>query len=402
MSASTVTGRPLIILTAIVLLAYTFVSLDNAMLGLALPTILKDTGWSVAAIGYVTTGGFAAAVVAGLVVGPLADRYGRRRAIQGVMLFTGVFSGLTAVVQSFTQFAAVRVLAGTALAEGPLGDALLSEEAPPRRRGLLVGIAQAGNPLGNALAGVIAAFMLPSGWRALFLIAFLPAVFGVIAFQYVRDSARFREQAPATRVGSFGSYRQLLTRVNGPRFGWMCLFMFLAIGTYGILLIFGPLYMTENGGFTASRAAAVFAAAQWAALISQVGFGWLSDHVSPKWTMVFCVGMGALCMVVIATSAGSSAALVTGVIAATFFVQGTYGVVPRYLAESFPTAIRATVISVGFGLANLALVLIPTLGGLLFAAGHSVSLMYIGAAFVGLAAVIMAFARNVTPGGILT
>lgn len=394
------TPRYIVALTVVVLLAYAFVSMDNAFLGLALPEIIKDTNWNVAAIGYVVTGGFAMAVIAGLIVGPLADKYGRRRLIQIVMLFTGIFSGLTAIVGVFWQFAVVRFLSGTALAEGPLGDALLAEEAPPRFRGLLIGIAQAGNPLGNALAGMIAVFVLPAGWRWLFVVAFLPALFGVLAFNFVRESKSFQGRERVSKAP--GAYRSLAGAEHRLHFGMVSVFMFFTIAAFGILLVFGPLYMTELGKFTPVHAAAVFAGAQWAALVAQIAFGWLSDRFPGKWLMFLCVAVGALSLLSIPMVYHNTLALTAAIVVATFFIQGTYGVVPRYMADSFPTAIRASAISIGFAFANVALIIVPSLGGYLFSHGQGNMLIYMGAAAALIATITIGFSRNVVSRGALS
>ena len=126
-------ARYLVILTGIGFIAYALVSMDATMIGVALPVIAKSTGWSLAALGFAVSLSFVPIVLAGLISGPVADRLGRKRTVQYILLIVGLFSGLTAVVSALWQFTVVRFLAGAGLAEGPIANTLVAEEAPPKR-----------------------------------------------------------------------------------------------------------------------------------------------------------------------------------------------------------------------------------------------------------------------------
>lgn len=74
----------------------------------------------------------------------------------------------------------------------PVVTTVVAEEAPARRRGLIMGFVQAGYPLGAATAGTLAAVLLPSsGWRPLFLIAFAPVLIVLVSARFLRESRSF-------------------------------------------------------------------------------------------------------------------------------------------------------------------------------------------------------------------
>jgi MFS family permease len=83
-----------------------------------------------------------------------------------------LFCGLTAAVFSFGSLLLVRVLFG--MGEGPLSSTiakLVSQWFPRREQASAIGIANAGTPLGGALAGpIVGLIALSFGWRASFVV----------------------------------------------------------------------------------------------------------------------------------------------------------------------------------------------------------------------------------------
>ncbi|MCL2585384.1 MAG: MFS transporter, partial [Streptosporangiales bacterium] len=207
-------------ITFVILLAFAawaLVSMDNVMLGLAVPALapamhlsLPTMEYLVGVFAFVT---FAAPVLAGRVI----DRRGRRLNFQVSLVGTGVFGGLTALVSGAWQFIVVRLLVATSygLTE-PVINTLVAEEAPRRHRGVLMGFVQAGYPLGAAVAGTVASILLPGpGWRPLFLVAFAPLVLVLVAGLFLKDSSRFQQVKDAASrkdIEHRPSWRQLFTR----------------------------------------------------------------------------------------------------------------------------------------------------------------------------------------------
>src|SRR5262249_57637701 len=84
----------------------------------------------------------------------------------------GALTCVMALVGSVATLSILRLLAGIGLGGAmPNAATLASEYVPTRRRPLAVTSTIVCIPLGGALAGELAAFVIPrSGWRALFLI----------------------------------------------------------------------------------------------------------------------------------------------------------------------------------------------------------------------------------------
>lgn len=104
--------------------------------------------------------------------GMLADKFGPRRVLAGVVTLWSLFTGLTGLVRGFASMLAVRFLfgAGEAGAYPGMARAVFSW-IPMKERGIAQGINFSGGRLGAAFAlPAIAAMVQRLGWRPTFLI----------------------------------------------------------------------------------------------------------------------------------------------------------------------------------------------------------------------------------------
>ena len=146
--------------------------LDRAALSVAAPFLTKELGLSPAELGIVFSVFFVGYASFCFVGGYASDRLGARNVFGIASIVWSVFCGLTAAVFSFTSLLIVRVIFG--MGEGPYGSAankLVSNWFPRRQQATAVGWANAGTPLGGALAGPVVGFIaLTWGWRLSFVI----------------------------------------------------------------------------------------------------------------------------------------------------------------------------------------------------------------------------------------
>ena len=146
--------------------------LDRAALSVAAPLLSKELSLSPAELGMVFSVFFFGYAAFCFVGGYASDRIGGRNVFAIASVVWSVFCGLTAMVFSFGSLLVVRLIFG--MGEGPYGSAankLVSNWFPRRQQATAVGWANAGTPLGGALAGPIVGFIALSwGWRASFVI----------------------------------------------------------------------------------------------------------------------------------------------------------------------------------------------------------------------------------------
>lgn len=151
-----VLSRPVLaLLAAVTLLSVAAIALMETVFGIwakgALAWGPVETGWAFAALGLV------AAALQGLASGALARRFGERRLVAlGLALYVAGFLVLTV---SLTPVAAILGLLLIAAGAGfltPSLQSLVSKEAPPNERGLVLGAQQSASSLGRVLGPLAA------------------------------------------------------------------------------------------------------------------------------------------------------------------------------------------------------------------------------------------------------
>src|SRR6476646_5784358 len=152
---------------------------DVMLFSLTLASVIADLGLTktqAGALGSVTLLGGAAGV---LIFGHVADRFGRTRALISSILIYSVFTAACGLSQSLWQFALFRALLGLGMGgEWASGAALVSETWPAKHRGRALGLMQSAWAIGFAAAALVVGFVLPRwGWRAVFFVGILPALF---------------------------------------------------------------------------------------------------------------------------------------------------------------------------------------------------------------------------------
>ncbi|QBM75071.1 MFS transporter [Sphingomonas sp. AAP5] len=173
--------------------------LDNQMLGLAAPSLIKEWGMGRQVLGTVFALGFVGMAIGTLASGWLSDRFGRRNAlIFGVGLF-GIATFATGFSQSLVQIAAFKMLAGIGLGGVPgTATAMIAEFTPVRWRSVAVTFGVVCVSIGGIIGGVAASLILPGlGWRWLFYIGgAITLLFGMVLYRFLPESPRFLAERP--------------------------------------------------------------------------------------------------------------------------------------------------------------------------------------------------------------
>lgn len=167
---------------------------DNQLLPNAVPTLIQEWGRPRREFTDALAIGPFGMMLGGLLGGFVGDRWGRRPALLGSVLIFGAFTAALAFVNSIEALAAVRFLAGVGLGGAmPNAATLASEYVPARNRPLAVTLTIVSIPLGGALAGELAALVIPTfGWRVLFAAGGLISIaVAVLLWGLLPESPRF-------------------------------------------------------------------------------------------------------------------------------------------------------------------------------------------------------------------
>jgi MFS transporter, ACS family, hexuronate transporter len=186
--------------------------------------------------------------IAGLGMGSLVDRFGRRKLmlVAATVAFSmaSVLSGFSC---GFAWLLGARLLMG--IAEGgimPITQTLIAAEVPHERRGLAQGITQnfGANLLANTLGPIVIVWMaIGFGWRNAFFLAALPGLFmAVLMGALVRERGMTAPAAEAQRGG--------FAAVIADRSMLLCIVISTLLVAYlMVLFTFTPLYLIQVRGF---------------------------------------------------------------------------------------------------------------------------------------------------------
>lgn len=173
--------------------------LDNQLLPNAVPALIRE--WNLERADFTTAlavGPFGM-MIGGLAGGLAGDRFGRRPTLAACVACFGVLTAMMALVDSVGTLAVLRFAAGLGLGGAmPNAATLASEFVPVRQRAFAVTATIVCIPLGGALAGEIAARVIPaSGWRALFLTGGgLAALVSMGLWRLIPESPKFLARHP--------------------------------------------------------------------------------------------------------------------------------------------------------------------------------------------------------------
>lgn len=158
--------------------------LDRAALSIAAPLIADDLGLDPARLGIVFSSFFFGYALFCFVGGWASDKIGPKNVFTLAMTVWSVFCGLTAAATSLAFLLAVRVVFG--MGEGPFSataNKVVSNWFPRREQATAVGLANAGQPIGAALAGpVVGSIAVLAGWRISFIVIAVVGLAWVVAW----------------------------------------------------------------------------------------------------------------------------------------------------------------------------------------------------------------------------
>jgi MFS transporter, AAHS family, 4-hydroxybenzoate transporter len=193
LNTSRLTGyqRWVVFLTALTIV---FDGIDNQLLGIVIPTLMREWGVPRTAFAPLVSLGYLGMMIGGAIAGVAGDRFGRRTALLGSMAVFGVMTLAAVTATAPAQLGWLRLLAGIGLGGAmPNAAALVAEFVPLRQRPIAVTVTIVCVPLGATIAGLLGIRLLPVvGWRMLFLAGgVVPLVAAAILWWLLPESPRF-------------------------------------------------------------------------------------------------------------------------------------------------------------------------------------------------------------------
>jgi len=174
----------------------------------ALTELLPRSGMEVspARLGYVGSVMFALFLVGwgcSFIWGPIADKFGRTKALAGTILVYALFTGASAFAQNIWELGAFRLLAGIGVGgEWAMAGTYVAEAWPEDRRTMGAGYLQTGYYFGFFVAAALNYTVgAHYGWRAMFLCGLVPVTVSVLTLAKVKEPPRWKDhEAEAKRA----------------------------------------------------------------------------------------------------------------------------------------------------------------------------------------------------------
>ncbi|HEY3110882.1 MAG TPA: MFS transporter [Chloroflexota bacterium] len=178
-------------------------SIDATIVAVALPSMMRDLGTSLALIGWTLTAYQLAQTVMFPLAGKLADNFGRTRVFLGcVVVFTlgSLLCGVAPNIYLLIVFRVVQALGGGGIMPSAIG--IIAEEFPdtrPRMIGLFMSIFPLGGIIGPNLGGFIVEHW---SWRECFLVNIPLGALVVLALMRRLRQAEQTDRRPLDFVGA--------------------------------------------------------------------------------------------------------------------------------------------------------------------------------------------------------
>jgi AAHS family benzoate transporter-like MFS transporter len=404
--------RTVVWVVTLATLGLMFDGYDLVVYGAVLPTFLKDPSQ----IGEVTPavagtlGSYAllGMLFGALIAGAVGDIVGRRRVMLTAYAWFSIGMAITALTSITTTFGVMRFITGLGI--GALiatTGALVAEIAPPGKKNLCSAISYSGVPLGSLLGSFLAIVLLDSiGWRGMFMIGALPTLTLLpLAYFKLPESVSWLvakgqidrawvisertgvpvpdsvpQSAKAEKVGFAGLFSRgflFATVITG-------LMSALAQCLNYFLNTWLPVLM-EQAGFNAKGSLAFLLVLSGGAILGALASSRFADRFGPKPVVAICFLIGAVFIALLTLDLPLPVRLLLVAIVG-LGTTGTSILIYGLVANHFPTKMRGAAVAWAAGFGRLGGISGPLVGGLVLAAGLSVSsIFYIltGLALVG-------------------
>jgi MFS transporter, AAHS family, 4-hydroxybenzoate transporter len=388
---------------ALVILSFVLVMVDGYdmfMVSFLAPLITADLGLSPVHIGQIFAAGLAGSMIGGLVLGPVADRIGRRPTLIASLVLAGAATVLCATATTFGAFAMLRFVAGFGLG-GVLAAVipLMAEHFPAERRNAAVTLMFVGYPFGAVLGGAITAMLLGYGWRNLFIGTGIVTFLVIIAALWLPEP--LKEQSAASGRGTQASALSSIKGLFAEGRLWASLSM--AIGVFCMLLVayllnsWTPM-IAVKAGFAPSVAALCGVVLNLGGIIGAL----LSTLLVRKFGLFKLVAVmiigGAFAIAALGQLYGSIATLLCGLFVAGALAIGGQQNTPAMAVQLYPQRMRAAGAGWQFAVGRFGSILGPIIGGHLVASDMTPQIMFAVVAIPTLvAAVAYAAAGHLRP-----
>ena len=279
--------------------------------------------------------------------GWLADRMGRKNPLMISIAWYSIANLLAGLAPTFSLLFLFRALMGIGMgAEWPVGAALAMEQWPIRSRGFMSGVLQGSWGIGALLSSLAYGLLYNwIGWRGLLVIGVLPALAILYVRTYVKEPQVWLENRRRQRAEKREVKTPLLSIFKPDMLGntatacwWMASNFVVAYSMTGMFAT----YLQKDLQLSPALVALPVMLLSVGQFGSGVAWGWVADRIGRRWAIMLPALIG-LPLVPLYLFTHSYAMIVVFFGFQGWFAGGgIWSQAPSYLAERFPTEVRAT------------------------------------------------------------
>jgi MFS transporter, SHS family, lactate transporter len=327
-------------------LGWTLDAFDFTMFLLIMVPISKAFGVPLTAVAFVLSVTLWLRLVGAVASGWIADRIGRKAPLMVSILLYSLCNFAAGFSPSFAVLFVFRALLGLGMGgEWPAGAALAMESWPARSRGFMSGILQGSWSLGFLVASLIYGLLFNSiGWRGMLWIGILPALVVLYVRFFVKEPAVWSENRAIQNTENRQMHTPLFSIFKPGVLGntltacWWMISGFIVY--YSINALFAT-HLQKDLNLSPALVATPVALANLLAFLAMGFWGVLADRIGRRWSMII-PAVFAIAVTPFYLLSHDLTMIIVGFTVQGLFGQAIYGQNPSYLAERFPTEVRAT------------------------------------------------------------
>lgn len=396
---------------------------DTQCIGFLAPPISETFHLPLKAFTPVFAWGLIGFMTASMIMGPVADRWGRKWPVVVSTLIFATFATLTGRASSFHEIVIFRALTGLGLGGAmPNVVALTSEYAPKRLQRVFVSTLFLGMPLGALLGGLASSMLIPVwGWRSVFYLGgVLPLLVAFVLIKALPESVQYL----AVRSGDSRKIAAIVARIapelaDVPAInliapdrrgkGLPVKYLFTEGRAFGTILLWVPFFMNllmiyfivswlpallRQAAMPVSAGVKAISMFSLAGIIGSLAQGRLMNRYGAYVVMVTEFLVSTLLIGSLAFAAGSLSFIMAVTFVLGFTIQGAQGGLNALAASFYPTAMRSTGVGWALGIGRVGSIVGPVLGGVMLSLEWSPQQIFLAGALPALIAAVAVMLSN--------
>ncbi|WAH38464.1 MFS transporter [Alicyclobacillus dauci] len=343
-----------------------FDSFDVGLLSYVLVSLSKQWHLSHTVTGLVASVSMIGMAVGSALAGSLADKFGRRSIFLWTLLIYSIATGLSAFASGIGIFFVLRFFVGLGLGgELPVATTYVLESSPETVRGRRVVYLEMFWAFGSLVAALVSFFVIPSaGWRVVFLIGAIPALYTIVLRFALPETPKYRGLQKRPSMGK--ALKQVWSGGLARRSMVTWILWFVMNYVYYGMFLWLPSVLSDKG-YSLVHSLGYSLVMTLAQVPGYLTAAWLVEKWGRKRTLVTAMFLSGLSALGFGFAQTTAWLIIFGLLLSYFMLAafaGTY----IFTVEQFPTVARATGMGWAAGFGRIGSTLAPFITGWLLGA----------------------------------